>query len=161
MGLHHKYIPRVPQCVFLRWNWDPPHPLPQRVCPPPRNQGGTAGEGVGESQFQLLKKKLSLLSTLWPTGCHYDVSQNDVSHGRCVPWTMRPLDDPSLDRGVYWTMRPLDIASMNNISRPWTASSFPFRTSMKSSQKSSFSSTCNNSWTHLFNFELNSLSKQH
>jgi hypothetical protein len=45
------------------------HPLPrQRVCPSPRNQRGgahlRAGEGLGESQFQRLEKKLSTLSTL-------------------------------------------------------------------------------------------------
>ncbi len=42
---------------------------PKRVCPSPRNQRGEAyspaGEGVGESQFRWLEKKLSTLSTLW------------------------------------------------------------------------------------------------
>jgi hypothetical protein len=48
------------------------HPLSrQRVCPSPRNQGGggahsPAGEGLGESQFRRLEKKLSTLPTLCP-----------------------------------------------------------------------------------------------
>jgi hypothetical protein len=48
------------------------HPLSrQRVCPSPRNQRGggggahsPAGEGLGESQFRRLEKKLSTLPTL-------------------------------------------------------------------------------------------------
>jgi hypothetical protein len=44
------------------------HPLSrQRVCPSPRNQkGGAAGEGLGESQFRRLEKKLSTLPALCP-----------------------------------------------------------------------------------------------
>ena len=34
------YIPRVPQCPFLRLNWDPPPPLPQARVSTPRNQRG-------------------------------------------------------------------------------------------------------------------------
>ncbi len=34
----------------------------QRVCPSPRTAGG---EGLGESQFRRLEKKLSTLPTLW------------------------------------------------------------------------------------------------
>jgi hypothetical protein len=44
------------------------HPLSrQRVCPSPRNRGGghsPAGEGLGESKFRRLEKKLSTLPTL-------------------------------------------------------------------------------------------------
>ncbi len=63
-----------------RWNWDSPicmHPLSrQRVCPSPRNQGvggahSRAGEGLRESQFQRLEKKLSTLPTL----CKFVTSQ--------------------------------------------------------------------------------------
>jgi hypothetical protein len=43
----------------------------QRVCPSPQNRGGGAhspeGEGLGESQFRRLEKKLSTLPTLCPT----------------------------------------------------------------------------------------------
>ncbi len=58
------YIPRVPPCLFLRRNWDPPPPSPASECvPPPLNQrGGThspAGKGVGESQSGRLEKKHS------------------------------------------------------------------------------------------------------
>ncbi len=60
------YIPRVPQCMSHRPNWDP-HPLScERVCPSPRTKGGThlpAG-GWGGPQFGRLKKKPSTLSTL-------------------------------------------------------------------------------------------------
>jgi hypothetical protein len=42
-----------------------------------------------------------------------------ASLGRCVPWTMRPLDDSSLGRCVPWTMRPLDDASLGRCV-PWT-----------------------------------------
>ncbi len=30
---------------------------------------------------------------------------------RCIPWTMRPLDDSSVRRSVLWMMSPLDDAS--------------------------------------------------
>jgi hypothetical protein len=46
------YIPRVPQCLTPRLNWDPVSR--KSVCLPPEPKGGTnspAGEGVGESQF--------------------------------------------------------------------------------------------------------------
>ncbi len=47
----------------------PPTPSPASECaPPPGTKGGAhspAGEGVGESQFQRLEKRLSTLSTLW------------------------------------------------------------------------------------------------
>ncbi len=45
----HKYIPRAPQCLSPRWNWDTPPPLPQaRVYPPfpPYQKGGTRSPGV-------------------------------------------------------------------------------------------------------------------
>jgi hypothetical protein len=41
----------------------------QRVCPSPHNRGVGAhspgGEGLGESQYRRLEKKLSTLPTLW------------------------------------------------------------------------------------------------
>jgi hypothetical protein len=42
----------------------------QRLCPSPQNRRGggahsPAGEGLGESQFRRLEKKLSTLPTLW------------------------------------------------------------------------------------------------
>ncbi len=48
------------------------HPLTRkRVCPSSPNQRGgahsPAGEGLGESQFRRLEKKLSTLPTLWTT----------------------------------------------------------------------------------------------
>jgi hypothetical protein len=44
----------------------------------------------------------------------------------CVPRTICPTDDASLGRCVLWTMRPLDDAplddvSLTDMSRPWTA----------------------------------------
>ncbi len=48
----HK-IPRVPESLSPRPNWDPPPPL------------SPAGEGVGESQYGRLEKKPSFMSTLW------------------------------------------------------------------------------------------------
>ncbi len=51
---------RVPHCMS---------PRRQRVYPSPQNRGGgahsPAGEGLGESQFQRLEKKLITLPTLW------------------------------------------------------------------------------------------------
>jgi hypothetical protein len=52
-----------------RRNWDSPNPPLARECaPPPRTRGGgahsPAGEGLGESQFRRLEKKLSTLPTL-------------------------------------------------------------------------------------------------
>ncbi len=41
--------------------------------------------------------------------------------GRCVPWSMRPLDYASFGRRVPWTTRPLNDASLTDISQPWTA----------------------------------------
>ncbi len=61
----------IPQCLFPRRNWDPPTPSPLSECVPlpyQPKEGGThspADEGVGESQFGRLEKKLSILSTLW------------------------------------------------------------------------------------------------
>ncbi len=44
----------------------------QRVCPSPQDRGrgahSPAAEGLGESQFRWLEKKLSILPTLWPEG---------------------------------------------------------------------------------------------
>ncbi len=52
-----------------RRNWDSPTPSPASECAPsPGTKGGGAhppsGEGVGESQFRRLEKKLNTLSTL-------------------------------------------------------------------------------------------------
>jgi hypothetical protein len=68
------YIPRVPQCLSPRPNWDPPLPLQQAsVPPPPRNQRGggytlacVRGSG-GEAQFGRIKKSLAicLSCVLW------------------------------------------------------------------------------------------------
>jgi hypothetical protein len=51
-------------------NWDSPNPYLASECAhPPRNGGGgahsSAGEGLGESQFRRLEKKLSTLPALW------------------------------------------------------------------------------------------------
>ncbi len=49
-----------------RWNWDSPTPLAASECAlPPGPKGGgeahsPAAKGVGESQFQLLEKRLAL-----------------------------------------------------------------------------------------------------
>jgi hypothetical protein len=53
-----------------RWNWDSSTlSLASECAPPPRYQGGgaysPAGEGLGESHFRRLEKKLSTLPTLW------------------------------------------------------------------------------------------------
>ncbi len=42
----------------------PPTSSPASECGPPETKG-KGGEGVGESQFQRLEKKLGTLSTLW------------------------------------------------------------------------------------------------
>ncbi len=61
---------RVPQCMSPRQNIGVSQPLSrQRVCPCSQNRGGgahsPAGEGLGDSQFRRLEKKLSTLPTLW------------------------------------------------------------------------------------------------
>ncbi len=69
------HIPRVPQCLSPRWNWDPHTPSPASECalpPPPEPKGGgeevhthsSACEGVGKSQFGRLERKLALC-LLW------------------------------------------------------------------------------------------------
>ncbi len=62
-------VPRVPQCLSPRQNWDPPIPLLQASVYPYETKGGVkhspAGEGVGASQCGRLEKKPSTLSTLW------------------------------------------------------------------------------------------------
>jgi hypothetical protein len=53
----HICIPRVPQCLSPRLNWDSPPPLPQASVLPPRAKKGEGSthmpvcEGVGESQL--------------------------------------------------------------------------------------------------------------
>jgi hypothetical protein len=60
------FIPRVPQCLSSRPNWDPHLPSPARECVThPRTKRGMghspAGEGVrGGPQFELLEKSLAL-----------------------------------------------------------------------------------------------------
>ncbi len=42
------YKPRVPQCLSLRQNWDPPPPCPEGIPPPPpRRRGGKRACGWG------------------------------------------------------------------------------------------------------------------
>jgi hypothetical protein len=55
--------------MSLRWNWDSPNPyLASEWSPTPRTEGvgahSLAGEGLGESQFRRLEKKLSALPNL-------------------------------------------------------------------------------------------------
>ncbi len=60
-------VPKEPQCLSPRPNWDP---TPSPATPTELRRGGgcrytlAAFEGVGESQFGRLEKKLSTLSTL-------------------------------------------------------------------------------------------------
>jgi hypothetical protein len=56
--------------VPSRRHWDSPNPTLANECAPPPEQGGggahsPAGEGLGESQFRRLEKKLNTLPTLW------------------------------------------------------------------------------------------------
>jgi hypothetical protein len=60
-----KHIPRVPQCLSPRPNWD--LPLSRKRVYPPRNLKGThlpVGKWGGGSQFGRLEKKPSTLSSL-------------------------------------------------------------------------------------------------
>jgi len=71
-------VARVPQCLSLRPNWDPPPPLPQGSVPPPKNQMGGEGphrdswwtlacvRGSGEPNSDDDRKSLALLPIL----CH-------------------------------------------------------------------------------------------
>ncbi len=64
------YIPRVPQCLSPRRNWDSPNLSPASECAPPTwVLGGElhslAGERVEKSQFGRLEEMPSTLSTLW------------------------------------------------------------------------------------------------
>ncbi len=50
-----------------RRNWDSPYPSLASECAPPARTGGALspeGDGLGESQFRRLEKKLSTLPTL-------------------------------------------------------------------------------------------------
>jgi hypothetical protein len=63
------YTYRAPQCMSPCRNWDSPTPLAASECAlPPGPKGGRAhspaAQGVGESQFLRLEKKLSTLPTL-------------------------------------------------------------------------------------------------
>ncbi len=54
------YIPRVPQCLPPRPNWDPPPPLPQASVSFPRNQGGdtlACGSGGGGDPIRTAGEK--------------------------------------------------------------------------------------------------------
>jgi hypothetical protein len=53
-SLQSTYIPRVPQCLSPRPNWDP-HPLSRKLVCPPR-----AGEGVGSPNSDDWRKILAL-----------------------------------------------------------------------------------------------------
>ncbi len=69
------YIYRVPHCMSPRRNWDCPTPsLASECAPPPGTKGGgahsPAGEGLGESPFRRLEKKLSTLPTLCSIPSH-------------------------------------------------------------------------------------------
>ncbi len=63
------YIPRVPQCLSPRPNWDPPPPptpLPQASVSLQRNQTPSpADEGVGSLSSDDRRKRHRTLSTLW------------------------------------------------------------------------------------------------
>ncbi len=57
------------QCMSPRRNWDSPNPSLASECAPPPPEPGVgghspAGEGLEESQFRRLEKKLSTLPTL-------------------------------------------------------------------------------------------------
>ncbi len=78
------YIPRVPQCLSLRPNWDSPTPSPANECAPPSPHGtkeGThspVGEGLGGSRCGRLEKKLSTQSTYYVT---YGMIEKDIQDG--------------------------------------------------------------------------------
>jgi hypothetical protein len=55
--IHKVHTYRVQHCTSPRRN--------ECASPEPKGGGGPAGEGVGQSQFRRLEKKLSTLSTLW------------------------------------------------------------------------------------------------
>jgi hypothetical protein len=66
------------QCMSPRRNWDSPTPsLASECAPPPRTVCGgahsPAGEGLEESQFRRLEKKLSTLPTLWTRGIPVEI----------------------------------------------------------------------------------------
>jgi hypothetical protein len=61
---------KILQCMSARQDWDSPNPSLASECAPPARAGGggahsPAGEGLGESQFRRLEKKLSTLPSLW------------------------------------------------------------------------------------------------
>jgi hypothetical protein len=61
------YIPRVPQYLFPRPNWDLPNPFPASECVPPPEPGGerhTCLRGRGSQFGRMEKKKPSTLSVL-------------------------------------------------------------------------------------------------
>ncbi len=65
-------IPRVPQRLSRRPNWDPPTTFPASECvPPTRKQKGGYSPAGGGSQFGRLEKKPSALSTLWVIQIQY------------------------------------------------------------------------------------------
>ncbi len=79
------YIYRVPLCMSPRQNWALPIPsLASEYAPPPGTKGGggaysPAGEGLAESKFQRLEKKLGNLPTLWGEGMTNSVSTGSGS----------------------------------------------------------------------------------
>jgi hypothetical protein len=93
-------------------------------------------EKIKESK--ILRGKLRSARKDTMTTCVLDRRVPEKVFGRSVPWTMRPLDDASLDDGmmripwtmlplddsslgwcVPWMMRPLDDVSLTDVSRPW------------------------------------------
>ncbi len=79
VGPQNTTYKELPQCMSPSLELGLSRPLShQRVCPSPGSKGGEAhsraGEGLGESRFQRLEKKLSTLPTLWvgPTVMYWD-----------------------------------------------------------------------------------------
>jgi hypothetical protein len=64
------YIPRVPWFLSPRPNWDPTALSPASDCVPPGTKGGgethlPAGEGVGGSNSDDLRKTLTVYYVVW------------------------------------------------------------------------------------------------
>jgi hypothetical protein len=78
--------------MSLVGNRDSPNPSLASECAPPPRTGGRgahspAGEGLGESQFRQLEKKLSTLPALWfrlyrPTYSHMEGGELNWREGR-------------------------------------------------------------------------------
>jgi hypothetical protein len=101
VGAQSTYIPRVPQCMSTRWNWDPPPPSPASECAtPPVTKGGGAHSPAGEGM------------DIWTMDLHFfwfSVGENNTNFARCIFFNIKRLHFGKRSKSLYPTIHALKI----------------------------------------------------